>query len=119
MSQSGAVYQYFLGTDIDPTLTLSGFYAAGGIELNRDPVENKGESFVDYVLATLGERAIKVEVGDQAGALSWGDPDVNGVRPHSLTWTDSQWNYALMADRSPEELVTLGRGLVCGDKLGA
>jgi hypothetical protein len=119
VSGSGAVYQYFLGNDIDPTLTLSNFYEAGGIELDRDPVESKSESFVEYLLDTLGERAVKVEIGDYAGALSWGDPEINGIRLHWLTWTDGQWNYTLTADRGPETLVTLGRELVCGDKLGS
>jgi hypothetical protein len=118
VADSGAVYQYFLRSDIDPTLTLANFYEAGGIELDRDPVESKSESFVEYVLDTLDERAVKVEIGDYAGALSWGDPEINGIRPHSLIWTDGQWNYALTADRSPETVLTLGRNLVCGDKIG-
>jgi hypothetical protein len=117
-TDTGAVYQYFLGSDIDPKVTLSSFYEAGGIELDRDPVESKSESFVEYLLDTLGERAVKVEIGDHAGALSWGDPEINGIRAHVLTWTDGQWNYVLTADRSPETLVNLGRDLVCGDKLG-
>lgn len=118
VSDTGAIYQYFLGSDIDQTLTLSNFFKAGGTELDRDPVESKSGSFVEYVLDTLGERAVKVEVGDYAGALSWSDPDVNGIRPHVLTWTDGQWNYVLTADRSPEALVNLGRDLVCGDNIG-
>jgi hypothetical protein len=119
VSGSGAVYQYFLGNDVDPTLTLSNFYGAGGIELDRDPVESKSQSFVQYLLDTLGERAVKVEIGDYAGALSWGDPEINGIRLHVLTWTDGRWNYTLTADRGPETLVTLGRELVCGDKIGS
>jgi hypothetical protein len=118
VTDTGAVYQYFLGSDIDPKITLSSFYEAGGIELDRDPVESKSESFVDYVLDTLGERAVKVEIEDFAGALSWSDPEINGIRPHVLTWTDGRWNYALTADRSPETLVNLGRDLMCGDKIG-
>jgi hypothetical protein len=119
VSDSGAVYQYFLGREIEPTLTLPNFYEAGGIELDRDPVESKSQSFVQYLLDTLGERAVKVEIGDYAGALSWGDPEINGIRLHVLTWTDGQWNYTLTADRGPETLVTLGRELVCGDKIGS
>jgi hypothetical protein len=88
------------------------------IEFDRDAIVNPGESFVDYILNTLGERAIKVEIGDYTGAISWGDPDVNGIRPHALTWSDGQWNYSLTADASPEKLVALGRDLVCEEKIG-
>lgn len=118
LGPTGSVYQYFLGTDIDATLTLADFYAAGGIVLTRDRTENDGEVFSDYLLARLGERAVKVAIGDHAGALTWADPEVNGVRPHQLYWTDGQWNYILMVDRSPEKLLTLGRDLVCGGKIG-
>lgn len=118
VSGYGAVYQYFLGTDIDRDLTVSQFVAAGGIELDRDPVENPGESFAQYVLSALGERAVRVEIGDYTGALVWGDPNIYGIRPHSLSWSDGDYNYVLIADTSPERLVGLGRELVCGGGLG-
>jgi len=118
VGKTGSVYQYFLGTGIDSTLTLPDFYAAGGIVLDRDRTENDGEVFAEHLLATAGDRAVKVEIGDHTGALVWADPEVNGIRPHQLYWTDGEWNYILMADRSPEGLLTLGRELVCAGKIG-
>lgn len=119
VSRYGAVYQYFLGTEIDRELTVAQFVAARGVELDRDPVENPGESFAEYVLSELGERAVRVDVGDHVGALTWGDPLVNGVRPHHLSWSDGVYNYSLIADRSPERLVELARELVCHGALRA
>jgi hypothetical protein len=113
VSEGGSVYQYYLGTEIEPDLTLSEFFAAGGLEFDRDPADNS-ESFAEQLLDTLGERAIKVEIGEDTGALVWTDPQINGVRPHHLYWTDGDWNYVLMADMSPERIVELGRDLVCG-----
>ena len=113
VSTNGAVYQYFLATEIDDGLTVSEFRAAGGIELDRDPVDN-GEDFSVYLLDTLGDRATKFEIGNRTGALVWADPLINGVRPHYLYWSDGMWNYALMADRSPD----VARDLVCGGKIG-
>jgi hypothetical protein len=117
VSSNGAVYQYFLRTDLDSTLTVSEFYAAGGIQLDRDPVDN-GESFAAYVLATLGERALQIQVGDHVAALVWADPQVNGLRTHHLYWSDDAYNFSLLADMSAERLVTVARQLVCGGTLG-
>jgi hypothetical protein len=117
VSSNGAVYQYFLGSDMDPDMTVARFVAARGIQLDRDPVENAGESFADYLVSTLGERAVEVEIGDYTGALTWADPLIDGSRPHHLYWSDGAFNYVLIGDRSPETLVTLGRQLVCSGPL--
>jgi hypothetical protein len=118
VSGNGEVYQYFLDTDIDPKLTIPEFIAAAGIELDRDPTSN-GESFASFVLSTFGERAVKIELGNYEAALVWADPEINGIRTHHLYWSDGVYNYSLIADRSPEQLVTLGRDLVCERGLGA
>src|SRR5918992_3289362 len=114
VSSNGALYQYFLGGDIDTSLTVPEFFATGGIELDRDPTdpENAGENFTEYVLAT-SERAVEVEIGPHVAALVWADPESNGIRTHHLYWTDGAHNYSLIADRSAENLVTLGRELAC------
>lgn len=116
---SGAVYQYFANPPIDSTVTLTQFLGDGGVELDRDPVEDPNASFVDYLLAQLEDRAVLVQVGEFRGALTWADPDSAGLRPHVLTWTDGQWNFALTSVSSPEVLLGLGRDLVCVDKIGA
>jgi hypothetical protein len=114
VSSNGALYQYFLGGDIATSLTVPEFFAAGGIELDRDPTdpENAGENFTEYVLS-ISERAVEVEIGTHTAALVWADPESNGIRTHHLYWTDGAYNYSLIADRSAERLVTLGRELVC------
>ncbi|MBA2338070.1 MAG: hypothetical protein H0V96_10005 [Acidimicrobiia bacterium] len=43
----------------------------------------------------------------------WADPDPTGTRTHNLYWSDGAFNYALIAERSAEEILTLGRSLVC------
>ncbi len=117
VSGNGAVYQYFLETEIGSEMTLADFHAAGGVELDRDPAGGN-ESYPEYLLDFLDDRAVEVQVGDHTGALTWADPDINGLRPHHLSWTDGEWNYALIADRSAEELLSLARDLVCGGKIG-
>jgi hypothetical protein len=116
ISENGAAYQYFFTTELPVSLTVSEFYAAGGVQLDRDPVDN-GESFAIYVLDSLGSRATRIEIGKHIGALVWADPLTNGVRPHYLYWSDGAWNYALMAKRPPVSLVNLARALVCGEDL--
>jgi hypothetical protein len=115
VSGYGAVYQYFLDTDLGPTLTVPEFIAAAGIELDRDPMID-GESFASTLLSTLGDRALRVELGNHEAALVWADPESNGIRTHHLYWSDDAYNYSLIADRSPERLVTLGRELVCNER---
>jgi hypothetical protein len=110
---SGAVYQYFLDSPIPASMTVSEFLGAGGIQFDRDPAQGT-ESFAEYMLATLGDRAVRVEVGEHVGAMTWADPDEQGRRPHHLYWTSGGYNYALYGDRSAEEILTLGRELACG-----
>lgn len=112
VSANGAVYQYFLASELGPHMTVSDFYAAGGLQLDRDPVEN-GESFAEYLLS-LSQRAVRVEVGEHVGALNWADPNIKGTRLHHLYWSDGAYNYAVYTDRSAEEILSIGRGLVCG-----
>lgn len=54
-----------------------------------------------------------ISVGPHAGMLTWGDPDANGTRLHCLSWSDGLFNYRLMANQPAEDLLTLGRSLVC------
>lgn len=105
-------YQYFFEREIRRDVTVPQFQAAGGIELNRDAVPN-GQDHTSELLATHGERAVQVQLGDYKAALVWADPESNGVRPHHLYWSDGTYNYALYAVRSPVRLIELGRELVC------
>src|ERR687891_151210 len=116
-ASNGAVYQYFYNAGIGRSLTVSEFRGTGGVQLDRDPTDN-GESYPEFILSTLGERAVRVEVGDYVGALTWADPESNGIRPHYLVWSDGLYNYTLIAVMQPEELLTLGREVVCGGKIG-
>lgn len=111
-ASDGAVYSYFLDGDLGES-KLSDFRKRGGIELDQEPDTGSG-SFATRLLAELGDRATAIAVGEYAGALTWADPDVAGTRAHGVYWFDGQYNYALIADRPAEALVTLARTLVCG-----
>jgi hypothetical protein len=112
VGEAGEVYQYFLNEPISKDVTREQFMAKGGIELDRDPVA--GElSFSEYLLDVLGQRTVRVAVGNYAGALTWADPDINGLRTHNLYWSDGKYNYSLIANRSAHELVNLGRARAC------
>lgn len=107
-------YQYFLGGQMDQGLTVSGFRGAGGIQLDRDAVTDGDPYTADDVIAQVGDRAVKVQIGEYEGALVWADPDGLGARPHHLYWSDGAYNYALIAVRGPQRMVQLGREYVCG-----
>lgn len=107
----GALYQYFSAQPLDAKTTSWTFFAAGGVEFDRVPAGP--DDYVSYLLDFLGERAVAVDVGGHKGALTWGDPNEDGLRPHSLTWSDGRFNYTLVADRMAAELVNLGRGIAC------
>jgi len=107
-------YQYFLGSPMGPDLTVAGFRGAGGIQLDRDAVTGGDLYTADDVIAQVGDRAVKVQIGEHEGALVWADPDGHGARPHHLYWSDGTYNYALIAVRGPQRMVQLGRELVCG-----
>jgi hypothetical protein len=113
VADDGAVYLYFLDEEIGPRLTLSGFSAAGGIELDRDP-GGADEPLAAHLLETQPGRSVPVTLGTYRAALVWADPDVNGIRPHHLYWSDGTWNFALTAVSEPEQIVSLGRELACG-----
>lgn len=107
-------YQYFLDRPLDRELTAPGFRTAGGIQLDRDAVTDGDPYTADDVIEQVGDRAVKVQIGDYEGALVWADPESNGARPHHLYWSNGTYNYALIAVRGPERMVQLGRELVCG-----
>ena len=113
LGANGAAYQYFLESPLPATMRVSDFFKAGGIQLDRDPSDGNG-SFAEHLLATSGDRAVRVEVGEHVGALIWADPDASGQRLHHLYWTSSGFNYALYGNRTAEEILTLGRELACG-----
>lgn len=106
-----ALYRYFLDEPIPNTMTPEEFWAAGGVQFEKDPAEIG--DFAGFLLQELGERAVRIEVGSHTGALVWADPTPSGVRTHNLYWSDRNYNYALIAVRPPEALVDLARNLVC------
>ena len=107
---SGAVYQYFLDRPLGTGMTPSDFAAAGGIQYQRDPIEQSAP-FARDLLAQLKERAVLVRVRGYDATLTWADPLENGIRTHNLYWSDGFYNYALIANRPAEALVNLGRSL--------
>lgn len=107
---TGAVYSYFLDRPLGG-LTRSEFIRLGGIELHQEPV-NDAPFFV-HLLSVLGDRAVPVAIGSLAGAITWADPDANGVRTHNVYWSDGSHDFALIADESAAFAVSLARSIVC------
>jgi hypothetical protein len=107
----GAVYAYFADAPIDG-MTVAEFIRAGGIQVHVDPMTDD-RGFAAYLLDAFGERAVSVAVGSYNGALVWADPNSDGTRTHNLYWSDGVNNYSLIADMVPDEIVDLGRSLVC------
>lgn len=108
----GAVYAYFLDRPLD-NLTYSEFVRLGGIQLHQDPIPTGEGPFSAYLLSFLGERAVAERIGPYDGALTWADPDVNGVRTHNVYWSDGSYNFALITNQSAASVVNLARSLVC------
>jgi len=109
------VYYFYHEPVVD--LLYSEFTAGGGIQLAQEGVEGFG-SITDAVagqLWSLGlwDHVVQVEIGPHIGLLNWGDPDRGGTRAHHLSWSDGEHNFSLIADRTAEHLLTLGRSLVC------
>lgn len=67
----------------------------------------------ETLLADFPDRAIPVQVGSLAGAMTWADPLANGVRTHNVYWSDGTYNYSLIANRSGAAALTLARGMAC------
>lgn len=112
LQNGDSLYRYFLDRPIPETMTPEDFWAAGGIQLEKDPWE--GGDFAAFLLDELGDRAVPIEVGQYRAALTWADPTASGVRTHNLYWSDGASNYALITVRAPEAIVNLARELVCG-----
>lgn len=108
----GSIAQYLLDRPIERDMTPEGFLAAGGILFERWP-HDPSDSLAAYMLAEFPTRTVAVDIGPYPGALNWGDPISNGLRPHALTWSDGTNNFRLNADRSAVEIVNLARDLVC------
>jgi hypothetical protein len=109
----GGVYQFFWDRPIAGGITLSAFTAGGGIRYTR-LATNARVDLIEEAARELGPRATRVDVGPHRGLLTWADPDENGLRPHHLQWSDGRYVHMLVANRPPEYIVNLGRGLACG-----
>lgn len=94
------------------------FNATGGIQLEQHAAAEGSGDFVESRSQQLNElgldhRVVYVEVGPYDGMLTWGDPDLAGTRLHNLSWSDGEYDYTLLADMPAEDILTLGRSLVC------
>lgn len=112
LQNGDSLYRYFLDRPISETMTPEELWAAGGIQLEKDP--SAGVDFAAFLLNEPGDRAVPIDVGQYRAAPTWADPTVSGVRTHNLYWSDGESNYALIAVRAPDAIVNLARELVCG-----
>lgn len=109
--QAGQVQVYYAAEpipDMDPTSVV----ADGGLTLQLLPVTS-GTWDVESMFKEIESRVTPVRVGEYEGALTWADPDAEGVRPHYLQWGAGKLSWRLVGEREPEELLAIGRGLVC------
>ena len=102
---------YFHDRPIAEGTVTSEFLGRGGIQLERYRMD--GTTFYEVLLKEFPARAQPVKVGPFAGAMTWADPEANGVRTHNVYWADGTFNYALIADRSASSLLTLARVVAC------
>lgn len=100
-----------------PSGSESDFLRSGGIVLVVSPGEPGDDSSIahDLLADSAGDgQIILVDVGDTKAAVSWADPDENGVRPHHVLWTDAAGrDVNLYADRDAEALVSVARSIAC------
>lgn len=113
VGNDGNTARYYIDRPVPNDMTAEGFYAAGGILLNQFPVDPRNPAYVTQLATELGNRVSRVQVGPYDGAVTWGDPMSNGVRPHYVSWSNGEVNNTLIADRPAREMVALARGLVC------
>jgi hypothetical protein len=111
VADNGVAYAYFLDGPL-AGLTRNEFVRRGGIQLDQDPRVTE-KAFAAHLLEAFGERVVAVAVGAYDGAVTWSDPDVNGMRPHNVYWSDGAYEYALTANLSAAAVVNLARSLVC------
>ncbi len=102
---------HYLDAPVGPMLK-SEFFDAGGLRHTKEPVVDKSYT-IAYRLIQAGERGVPVDVGSYGGMLVWAEPDHTGTRTHNLYWSDGGFNYSLVAVRSAEEILALGRASVC------
>jgi hypothetical protein len=110
---TGDVYAYYATDALGPEMTPSEFFRAGGVLFQSEAITDGG-TFAEAVAAVAGDRAVRVDVGAFGGVMTWADPSRMGVRTHNLYWSDGKSNFALLAERTPEQLVNLARAYVCG-----
>ena len=117
ISRVDRIKLYYLPEPIGPSMTTAEFFAAGGIRFEHEPrlTESQFTTFAEDLIETSAGRALAVEVGPYQGALVYADPTPDSdQRTHNLYWSDGKEEFALIAVMGPEQLVNIGRGLVCG-----
>ncbi len=103
---------FYLDEPTGPMLE-SEFMDAGGVLFYKNPAF-EGSFATAEIRARLGERGVAIEVGPHDAVLVYADPAHRSpTRTHNLYWSDGEFNYALIGVRGPEEMINLGRSLVC------
>jgi hypothetical protein len=107
---------YYFRKALPETMTFSQFMAAGGVAVERHVAapDQQYRNYTEYLLGELGDRAVAIDIGPYPGALIWADPASDGTRSHNVSWSTADFEYTLWAVRTPEVIVNLARGAVCG-----
>jgi hypothetical protein len=109
-----AVSVSFGGPTITSDTTLSDFLAGGGLLLSVTPGSgDAAQALKDDPEG--GDRVTLVQVGSFNAALTWADPDENGVREHNIIWSSPGVGiFKIEAVLPAVDLVNVARELVCG-----
>lgn len=110
-ADGGPFYLYFFDRAIPADMTTTRFFAEGGLLFTQDLyVESRSLAELE---ALMKARSNDVLVGEHAGILGWADPLADGTRTHNLLWSDGDWSYSLIGDRSAVDIVNIARSLAC------
>ncbi len=109
---NGSYAGYYSQAGIDVGTTLPQFFAGGGIEL--DVTTSSPDFSVDDIVAHVGSRAVKVQIGSETGVLVWADPiTYDGLRTHNVYWGSNGTFYALLSSVDAATAVTFARSVEC------
>lgn len=98
----GSLTEYFWDRDLNPDTQPDEFWAAGGAQIEVDPVE--GDPFWLQMQRAFPERTVSIKVGPYDGVLVWADPQRNGVRTHNVYWSDGAFNYSAPLEGSSADV---------------
>lgn len=112
-TDAGHIVRQMFGTSpIEPKMTLTDFYTAGGVQVSQQPTTG---TTAQRVRETVGpEDATIIGVGPHDAALIHGAPNEAGIRKWNIFWSDGKSDYSVVGGVEAEVVVAFGRSIMCG-----